>query len=154
MPNTEQSLHKISQYTVDEITKTYPDMDLIGVGGSVSGEVINHETLAFNIYRKLSKIEGIRLIKEISDIYLDALHTEKGMSSYLKKYIFTHKNLKITLYPHTPDGDSVFHPDIAFFTLEEGVFYFTTINESRRGFVSREEVSYEEALLLANSDVK
>jgi hypothetical protein len=152
MKEIEITLNDITQKTAEEITARRPDMELIGTGGSISDNLINHETMVFNVYKQISEIEGIELINEIAILHIKNVNSDKRMSSYLKERTFDIKNLKIKLHPYTPEGDDVFHPNIAFFNLEEGVFYFMSMNESRKGFVSRKELSYEKAILLIDRD--
>lgn len=154
MKKLEIALNDVTQKTALEITTKYHDMELIGTGGSISDDFINHETMVFNIHRKISKKEGVNLINEIAISYIKNVYSDERLSTYLDKNTFDIKNLKIKLHPYSPEGEDVFHPDIAFFNLEDGVFCFMTINESRKGFASREEISYEEALLLLNPDIK
>lgn len=152
MKKTEDVLSGITNKTINQIKRKHSDMDLIGVGRSVKDDVINQEKMVFNVYRKLSKKEGVGLIKEIVDLYLSNVTSEKQMVSYLEKYPFTYINLEIHLHPYTPKGDDVFHPDIAFFSLDDGIIYFMTINEKRRGIVSREKLSYNDALLFLDKE--
>jgi len=146
MENMTYVLRDIARTTTSELNKKYPELELVKSETSIQENVIQKETIIFNVYRTLKQGEGIKLTKEIVELYLENLSSDNRTRVYLAEHPFSYKKLTIELIVSTPGGKNVVHPNIGDFTLEKGKFYFTTKNQSRKGFVSRTEIGYEDAI--------
>lgn len=138
----------ITRRSAEKIEKELPILELSGVGGSMKDNIINHETLIFTVRKTLTKNEGIEIISKIIKIYINEIYGEKKMEGYLKEHPFTYKNLKIKLFIHDKENDKVYHPDIGFVTLSDGMISYLTVSRSEKGYLKKEsstEEPYEEA---------
>ncbi len=144
----ESLVTSITKRSADKIEKEIPILTLSGMGGSMKDSVINFETLVFTVNKTINKDQGVGIISDILKIYLREVALEKKMESYVKKHPFTYKNLKIKLFVHDEKGEMVYHPNIGFFTLSDGMISFRTVNRSDNGYFKKVldvKEPYEEA---------
>ena len=123
-PERKMAFQIIRQIT-DKYEKKY-GMHLSGVSEvSPTGK---YENLGFNleIYRKLSKDEGRKILLELVDDTLNAFNNNPAFSQYMKTYPFTGHNTVITIFIKPPKNPDVYHPDIKIFSFYNDILWFKT----------------------------
>lgn len=148
MNNLEGTINYITRKTAQEIEKEIPILELAGIGGSLKDNVINHEKLVFNLKGKLDRDKGVVLIARVVEVYLKNIYSEKRMKAYLEKHPFTYKNLQVIFVVYDEEGNDVYHPDIGFISLLDGIVSYQTVSKSEKEFYKIEsniKESYEEA---------
>ncbi len=88
------------------------------------------------------------LIARVVEVYLKNIYSEKRMKAYLEKHPFTYKNLQVVFVVYDEEGNDVYHPDIGFISLLDGIVSYQTVSKSEKEFYKIEsniKKSYEEA---------
>ena len=103
--------------------------------------------LCFQIQRPVSKEEGRKLLIDCAEELLSQINTHPDFQQFMHEYPFTVKNIEIVMYVSTETGGTIYHPEIAIFSLVNGqLCYRTNTPENRYIFFSKEKETYEEAL--------
>ncbi|MFQ5730230.1 MAG: hypothetical protein ACE5GN_07705 [Waddliaceae bacterium] len=103
--------------------------------------------LCFQIRRPVPKDEGRKLLIDCAEELLSQINSHPDFRQFMHEYPFTIKNIDIHMYVSEETGGTIYHPNIAVFSLSNGnLCYSTNTPENRYIFFSREKETYEEAV--------
>ncbi len=141
--------NNVSRKTARKIEKELPKMQLIGLGGASNVDVVSLKKLVFRVNGKIDQDQGVVLIHRVVHLYFENLNAESKLKDYLEENSFTYENLEVVLIIYNSNGSDVFHPDICFVNLRDGIISFQSVSESKDGASHLEsdiEIPYIEAI--------
>lgn len=98
----------------------------------------------------LTREEGRRLIIKCLNKMLAKFNGNPEFSQYIEKGKFTFEDLGASIVICLSDGSEVYYPDITAFSFSAGNLRYCTDAPNVRGYYTKEEETYEEALRLVN----
>lgn len=138
----DQILNNFSKY----MEKKY---HLIPVGTTIGspGGIIRLLGLDFQIDRVLTKEEARQILMDGAQKFLFEINNDENIRKSLKNYPFTEKNIRIVIFIHDSNGQSVFHPNLGTASILNGELCFTTTDsQNTLRYETDESESYQEAL--------
>ena len=142
----------IAHAILGNVNKTLSSRHNINMGGIIEAthrDDKKYKTmgLCFQVRRPVSKEEGRKLLIDCAEELLSQINTHPDFQQFMHEYPFTVKNIEIVMYVSTETGGTIYHPEIAIFSLVNGqLCYRTNTPENRYIFFSKEKETYEEAL--------
>ncbi|GAB4238855.1 MAG: hypothetical protein Tsb0021_18440 [Chlamydiales bacterium] len=143
MNNLENTVNYITRKSGKEIEKLIPRLKLSGIGGSMKDNIINFKKLVFKHRGTLDKDESVLLLEKIVDVYLSNIYSEKRMIDYLQNHSFTYKNLQIVFIIYDDMGNDVFHPDLSYISLIEGIITYESLRITENEIYKVETINEE-----------
>ncbi len=142
----------IAHTILRNVNKTLSSRHNMSMGGIVEAthrDDSKYKTmgLCFQVRHPISKEEGRRLLINCAEELLSQINIHPDFQQFMHEYPFTVKNIEIEMYISTETGGTIYHPEIAVFSLSNGIVrYNTNTPENRHIFFSEEKETYEEAL--------
>lgn len=111
----------------------------------------NHEFIAFELDRKMSKEEARVLIVEIAELILYHINNTPQIRPYLNNDRFTYQNLEIVIYLSNKDGSKIYDPELGLVALtRRGTVNFVTYKFGKLcSYATDVEEPYDETYRLA-----
>lgn len=119
-----------------------------GSGGAMMYK-IKDLSLAFHIYRPLSRDEARAILLDCAREVIETVHQNEKIQTYLMPGGFNEKSVRIQIYIH-PNRKRNSHPDIGVCSYHFGNLSYDTRypDKARWGYQSSESETYEDALAL------
>ena len=148
--NKRKQAYKTIAEVVNELNHLY-QLNPVGIGESANENYYTLIELDFYLYHKLSKDEGRKILIESTKILLDKINSNVELNQYLQPFPFTEKNVKLAIFVFE-DGKQPYYPEICVFSCKKGkITYSTETPETKFGYYTTEEESFEEALAIVKS---
>lgn len=150
----EKMVHKAIYTTAKTLNDRY-QLHYMGIVEAGDKEHYKKIGLFFELMRIINKEEGRKIIVNCAQELLKEINSNPNLLPYLLPSPFPVENIELAIYIRHPDGQSVYHPDLAVISLRKGVIrYSTDTPEMRRklGFYTEEKETYEEALKILKSE--
>jgi len=143
-PHHEVIGDRVQAEAIGYIAKKY-NLELAGIGGGMMG-CIRRMDVAFGIKKPLDKDEARALLVNVVEDFLRIVNADEEVKPYLVHVPFTAKNLSVVIFIYTPDGRTVYYPNLSHVSVSgDKVFFRSADVDVYAEYKIKESELYEEA---------
>lgn len=149
---SEQAVHNLFDRAAKDFKKKYK---MLPVGTNVAMPRGNIKLLGldFQFYHPLNKETIRQILINCAQEFLTMINSDEEIRPYLKKYPFEMEDINIILFMKDENREEVYDPGISTAQISHNkLTYYTVSEENTLRYKSRISESYEEALLLLESN--
>jgi hypothetical protein len=126
------------------------ELSLISWGnssGTDSSSKIKTLEVSFMSYKKLDMTQSRNLILDVSQLFLEAINTNKNIIPHVSVFPLTYKDIDVSIFMHNPDQSIKLYPDVSIVSLDHGNITYDYVDpEDIFNYKETRTETYEEAI--------